>query len=211
MPRCCRMRRMRWPRVSCRGTREAYGMYSRGLQLLALAASRRERPAQPAVLVHDVVCETEKGVAKRAGLRLRAAQLPAHDLQLLPRRPGTIAERHLDAVAVGPGFDRRRAAVGAAGALAPVADRDREHDTWFRLAMEVLEDVGAIDRDRVVVFIHHPDHAVERSAAMRARARRELVVGLGPQLTHRRLSEVVLRVETSGDAREVVEPVRRHH
>src|SRR6267378_3322505 len=152
-----------------------------------MTTSGRERPSQPAVLIRDVVREAEKGIAKWACLRLRAAQLPAHYLQLLPRRPGAVAERHLDSVALGPGFDRRRAAIGAAGAVAPVADRDREHDAWFRLEMEVLEDVGAIDRDRVVVFIHHPDHAVERSAAMRARARRELVVVLDPQLTHRRL------------------------
>src|SRR5712692_1683225 len=125
IPRCCRRRRIRWPRVSCLGTGEAYWMKSRGLQPLSLWSKRQQPAAQPPVLIGDVIRQAEEGLAKRPVLRLAAAELPADDLQLLPGRPGAIAERHVDTVTDGPCLDRRRTAIRPVGAIAPVADCDR--------------------------------------------------------------------------------------
>ena len=79
--------------------------------------------------------------------------------------------------------------------------------------MEVVEDVGPIDGDWVVVLVHHTDHALVRRTTMSANAVRHLIVVLYTEATHHatQLLKVVPGIQAAGEAREVREAVVRDH
>src|SRR5439155_15591148 len=110
-------------------------------------------------------------------------------------------------------FDRGRASVRAVGAVLPIADRYRKDDPRVRAAMEVVEDVGPIDGDWVVVLVHHTDHALVRRTTMSATAVRHLIGVLYTKATHHatQLLKVVPAIQAAGEAREVREAVARDH
>src|SRR4029077_7606286 len=65
-----------------------------------------------------------------------------------PSGHASIAAEHLSPLP-GPRLYRSGAPVGAPGAIAPVAHGDRELNARLGVAVEVVEDVGPVDGDRV--------------------------------------------------------------
>jgi len=80
--------------------------------------------------------------------------------------------------------------------------------------MEMIEDVGPINGDGVIVFVQDADHTLVGRSAPGTNTIGHLVVVLQPQsLRHRSqpVLKVVLGVEAAGKAREVFESVGDHH